>query len=86
MVVRGPNQLNKSRHRLQGPSEPAIYVVGYPHLVIERPDTVLPNLRIIDFSRGPRVFSAGRFPRNVAWPRRYSFIEYWMSFWDHDTR
>lgn len=69
MVVRGANQLNRSRHRLQEPLNPAIIMLRGPHLVIERPATVLPNLRNIDFSRGPMVLSIP-FPRNIAWPSR----------------
>ena len=40
--------------------------VGGPYLVRERLDTVLFNLRNIDFSKGPRAISADRFARNVA--------------------
>ena len=81
IVVRGPIQLNKSRHRLQELSNLAIALVRSPHLVMERPKTVLFNLRNIDLSRAPKAFSADCFARNVAWPNRYSFIKYWMSFW-----
>ena len=66
MAVRGANQLNKSRQRLQGLSDLEIVMFGGPYLVMERLDAVLFNLRNIDFSRDPRVFSAESFPRNVA--------------------
>jgi hypothetical protein len=79
--VRGPNQLNKSRHRLQEPSNLAITLVGNTHLVRERADAALFNLRNTDFSRSPRAVRADRLARNAAWPSRYNFIEYWMSFW-----
>lgn len=83
MVVRGPNQLNKSKHRLNGSFRPCITLVGSSYLVRERLDIVLFNLRNIDFSRGPRAFSADCFARNVAWASKYSFIKYWTSFWVH---
>ena len=65
MFVRGANQLNKSKQRLRELSNLAIVFLGGPYLVMERLDTVLFNLRSIDFSRGPRAFS-DNFPRNVA--------------------
>lgn len=81
MDVRGPNQLNKSRHRLQRTkSGIAIALARSPYLVMDRLDAVLVNLRRIDFSRGPKAFIANRFARNVAWHSRYNFIEYWISF------
>ena len=66
MAVRGANQLNKSRQRLQGLSDVGIAAPQVPYLVMERLDTVLFNLRNIDLSRGPRVFSVDSVPRNVA--------------------
>jgi len=66
IVVRGPNQLNKSRHRLQAPSNLAIASVRSTYLVKERTDTVLFNLRNIDFSRSPRAFRAACLARNAA--------------------
>ena len=64
--MRGANQLNRSRQRLQELSKPAIVMSGSPHLVMEKLDTVLFNLRSIDFSRGPKAFAADNFPRKVA--------------------
>jgi len=66
MPVRGANQLNRSRQRLQELSKLAIVMLGGPYLVMERLDTVLFNLRSSDFSRGPRAFSDDSFLRNVA--------------------
>ena len=66
IVVRGPSQLHKSRHRLQEPSSLAITLVRSAYLVRERIDTVLFNLRSIDFSRSPRAFRADCFARSAA--------------------
>lgn len=66
MVVRGPSQLNNSRHRLQEQSNLAAAPVRDTYLVKESADTVLFSLRSIDFSRNPMAFSADCLARNVA--------------------